>query len=85
MGFEKDDGRLIEGGNYDQVCAVLNMVQKGELSKRKAARELDISRATISLVSKESVSTDGILASVFVHGRFDGVPSHTTPQLACQM
>lgn len=48
LGFEKDDGRLIEGENYDQVCAVLDMVQKGELSKRKAARELDTSRATIS-------------------------------------
>jgi len=48
LGFEKDDGRLIEGENYDQVCAVLDMVQKGELSKRKAARELDTSRTTIS-------------------------------------
>jgi DNA invertase Pin-like site-specific DNA recombinase len=48
LGFEKDDGRLIEGENYDRVCAVLDMVQKGELSKRKAARELDTSRTTIT-------------------------------------
>lgn len=48
LGFEKDDGRLIEGENYDQVCAVLDMVQKGELSKRKAAGELETSRTTIS-------------------------------------
>lgn len=27
LGFEKDDGRLIEGENYDQVCAVLEMVR----------------------------------------------------------
>lgn len=48
LGFEKDDGRLIEGENHDQICAVLDMVQKGELSKRKAADELNSSRATIS-------------------------------------
>ncbi len=48
LGFEKDDGQLIEGPNYDQVCAVLDMVQKGELSKRKAATNLSTSRSTIS-------------------------------------
>jgi DNA invertase Pin-like site-specific DNA recombinase len=48
LGFEKDDGRLIEGENYDKVIAVLDMVQKGELSKRKAAKELGTSRTTIS-------------------------------------
>lgn len=48
LGFEKNDGRLIEGENYDQVCAVLDMVAKGKLSKRKAAGELDTSRTTIS-------------------------------------
>jgi len=48
LGFEKEDGRLIEAENYDQVCAVLEMVAKGELSKRKAANELDTSRTTIA-------------------------------------
>jgi len=48
LGFEKDDGRLIEGENYDQVCAILDMVQKEELSKRKAAEEIGTSRSTIS-------------------------------------
>lgn len=47
LGFEKDDGRLIEGANYDQVCAVLDMVAKEEMSKRQAAKELDTSRRTI--------------------------------------
>lgn len=47
LGFEKDDGRLIEGENYDQVCAVLDMVAKEEMSKRQAAKELDTSRRTI--------------------------------------
>lgn len=48
LGFEKKDGRLIEGENYDQVCAVLEMVAKDELSKRKASGELNTSRTTIS-------------------------------------
>ncbi|MFC7059175.1 recombinase family protein [Halovenus salina] len=48
LGFEKDDGRLIEGENYDRVCAVLDMTQKGNLSKRKAAQDLKTSRTTIN-------------------------------------
>jgi DNA invertase Pin-like site-specific DNA recombinase len=47
LGFEKDDGRLIEAENYDSVVRVLELVKKDELSKRKAARELETSRATI--------------------------------------
>lgn len=34
LGFEKGGGQLIEGENHDQVCAVLNMVLKDELSQR---------------------------------------------------
>lgn len=49
LGFEKEDGKLIEGENYDQVCGVMDMVAKEELSKSKAARELDSSRTTISI------------------------------------
>jgi DNA invertase Pin-like site-specific DNA recombinase len=47
LGFEKSDGQLIEGENYHQVCAVLDMVLKDELSKRQAAQELETSRATV--------------------------------------
>ena len=47
IGFTKEDGHLIEADNYDHVVTVLDMVQKDELSKRKAASELDTSRATI--------------------------------------
>ncbi|UHQ98816.1 hypothetical protein HYG81_22270 (plasmid) [Natrinema zhouii] len=47
LGFHKDDGRLIPAGKYDQVIAVPDMVLKDELSKRKAAQELDTSRKTI--------------------------------------
>lgn len=48
LGFKKDDGRLVEAENYDHVVTVLEMVQKDELSKRKAARELASSRTTIN-------------------------------------
>lgn len=45
--FEKDDGELVEADDYDRVCATLDMVAKGDLSKRKTADELDTSRPTI--------------------------------------
>ncbi|QIO21400.1 recombinase family protein [Haloarcula sp. JP-L23] len=48
LGFEKEDGRLIEADNYDSVVAVLDMVQKDELSKRSAAQELGTSRTTVT-------------------------------------
>ncbi|WP_058366387.1 recombinase family protein [Haloparvum sedimenti] len=48
LGFEKDDGRLVEAENYHDVVAVLEMVQKDELSKRKAAERLGTSRPTIN-------------------------------------
>jgi DNA invertase Pin-like site-specific DNA recombinase len=47
LGFSKDDGRLVEDENYHDVVAVLEMVQKDELSKRKAAERLDCARSTI--------------------------------------
>lgn len=48
LGFSKEDGRLVEGDRYDSVVAALEMVQKDELSKRKAASELDTSRRTVN-------------------------------------
>lgn len=47
LGFEKDDGQLLETSEYDRVCAVLDMVDAGELSQRKGAQRLDTSRKTI--------------------------------------
>ena len=47
LGFEKDDGHLIEAPNYHDVVATLEMVQKDELSKRKAARRLNCAWSTI--------------------------------------
>jgi DNA invertase Pin-like site-specific DNA recombinase len=48
LGFSKDDGRLVEAEDYHDVVSVLDMVQKDDLSKRKAAKRLDTSRATIN-------------------------------------
>jgi DNA invertase Pin-like site-specific DNA recombinase len=47
LGFAKDDGRLVETDEYHDVVAVLEMVQKDELSKRKAAQRLDCARSTV--------------------------------------
>jgi DNA invertase Pin-like site-specific DNA recombinase len=47
LGFEKDDGALVEGDNYDRVCTVLDMVARDEMSQRQAAKELDTSRRTV--------------------------------------
>ena len=47
LGFDKEDGHLIEGENYDSVVSTLDMVQKGELSKRAAARDLGCGRPTV--------------------------------------
>lgn len=47
LGFSKDDGQLIESEAYDEVVAVLEMVQKGNLSKRKAAARLGCGRPTV--------------------------------------
>jgi len=48
LGFGKEDGQLYQDTNYDQVVAVLESVSSGNLSKRKAAKTLDTSRATIN-------------------------------------
>lgn len=47
LGFEKRDGALVQGGDYHDVTAALDMVRKDELSKRKAANELGTSRRSI--------------------------------------
>lgn len=57
IGFEKENGRLIEGEDYHHVVSVLEMVQKGELSKRKAAKELGVTRTTV----REAISERGEL------------------------
>ena len=51
IGFQKESGHLYEQQSgpqaFDRVATVLDMVAAGEMSKRKAAGELNTSRATI--------------------------------------
>lgn len=53
LGFEKDDGRLIEGPDYDRVTTVLELVAKGEKSKRQAAKDLNTTRTTVRTAIQE--------------------------------
>lgn len=48
LGFQKDDGYLVESSDFDRVRSTLELVIDDELSKRKAARELETSRRTIN-------------------------------------
>ena len=54
LGFKKDGGKLVEAGSYHDVVGVLEMVKKGELSKRKAAERLETSRKTINRALERS-------------------------------
>lgn len=54
LGFEKDEGALVEADGYHDAVATLDMVQKDELSKRKAAQRLDCSRSTIGRALERS-------------------------------
>jgi len=60
LGFEKDDGRLIEGPEYHRVVSVLDDVARGEKSKRQAAKELDTSRRTVQRAVEERADLYGL-------------------------
>lgn len=60
LGYHKEEGRLIENEDHDRVVSALEMVAKGDLSKRKAARELDTSRATIRRAIEERPELYGL-------------------------
>ena len=60
LGFEKESGRLIEGADYDRVCVVLDTVARGDLSKRKAASELDTSRRTVQRAIEQRADLYGL-------------------------
>jgi DNA invertase Pin-like site-specific DNA recombinase len=60
LGFEKDDGRLIETPQYDQVCAILEMVATDQLSQREAANRLDCGRKTVRRAINENSELYGL-------------------------
>jgi len=60
LGFEKQDGHLIESTQYDQVCAILEMVAHDELSQREAAKRLDCGRKTVRRAIREKPELYGL-------------------------
>jgi len=48
LGFEWVAGELVPGDDYRDVCACLELVRDGEMSKNKAAAHLDTSSRTIT-------------------------------------
>lgn len=60
LGFEKRDGELYPADNYDQVVTVLEMVAKGNMSQRQAAKELGCGRKTIRRAVDDKSSLYGL-------------------------
>lgn len=60
LGFEWVDNELVPADNYDEVCAVLEMVVSGEMTKSKAAAHLDTSPRTITRCIEERPERYGL-------------------------
>lgn len=60
LGFEKDDGLLVETTEYDRVCALLEMVSDEEISQRQAAKRLDCGRKTVRRAINEKPELYGL-------------------------
>ena len=60
LGFEKDNGNLVENGNYHRVCEILEHVARDEISQRQAASELDCGRKTIRRAVNERANLYGL-------------------------
>jgi len=48
LGFDVSDGHLVKDPDFGDIVGTLRLVQRGKLSKRSAADELDTSRRTIN-------------------------------------
>lgn len=60
LGFEKDDGQLVEAGDYHRVCETLEQVARDEMSQRSAATELGCGRKTIRRAVNERADLYGL-------------------------
>lgn len=60
LGFSWDDGELVPSDRYDEVCATLELVVTGEMSKRKAAAHLNTSSRTITRCIEERPDRYGL-------------------------
>lgn len=60
LGFETRDGELVPATDYETVCATLDLVRIGEMSKRKAAAHLNTSPRTITRCLEERPKRYGL-------------------------
>lgn len=60
LGFEKNNGQLIEGPNFHRIVATLDNVASGETSKRQAANQLNTSRRTVQRAVEERADLYGL-------------------------
>lgn len=60
LGFQKDEGRLIEGPDYHRVCSVLESVARDEMSQRQASKDLGCGRKTIRRAVNERPELYGL-------------------------
>jgi DNA invertase Pin-like site-specific DNA recombinase len=60
LGFEKDDGVLVEATNYERVCAVLEMVADDDVSQREASKRLECGRKTVRRAINENPELYGL-------------------------
>lgn len=61
LGFEVEDGELIPNERYDEVCATLELVMEGKMSKRKAAAYLDTSARTVTRCIEDRPARYGLI------------------------
>ena len=47
MGFDVNDGKLVSNDHYLEIHDLIQSFRDGEISKREAAKELDVSRVTV--------------------------------------
>lgn len=60
LGFDKSDGQLYEGPEYQRVCVCLEQVARGDMSQRQAAKELGTSRKTVRRAVRDRPDLYGI-------------------------
>ena len=60
LGFDKENGELIQQPQYHQICEVLDQVVRDELSQRQAAKQIDSSRRTVRRAINERPELYGL-------------------------
>lgn len=60
LGFKTVDGDIVPGPRYEEVCACLELVAEGEMSKRQAAAHLNTSSRTITRCIEERPERYGL-------------------------